>query len=157
VVALVGTDLVQQPGELRRRLARQEADPLCLQLEAGTGRAQILPAQPRAEWQAGAGIPRDGGRPLGGHPDRIDGAAVFQSVFGHLLDRGSHGDRVELHQPGHGHARREKEPVHVLDAGVGPNDASADAAGPHVDHQDADGGPPWSGGSRAAGRWARRD
>ena len=142
VLSLVGAELIQQPGELGRGLARREADPLGLQLQARPRGAQVLPAQPGPEWRPGPGVPCDGGRPLGRDGDRVDGAACFvEGCAGHVEGSRGHGGRVELHQAGHGHVRGQGPAVDVGNRGVGPHDGGADTAGPDVDHQDADGWP----------------
>ena len=93
-----GRGLLEQPGELGGRLARRQAQPLGLQLEAGAGGAQVLPAQARPDRLAGASVPHDRRCPLVGDADRLDRAAGGQGVAGHRRGRPRPWRRVELHQ-----------------------------------------------------------
>ena len=80
----------------------------CSSRQVPTVRRSCQPS-PGPSGCAGAAVPGDGGRPLGGDADRLDRAARRRGrLGGHLDGRGGHGGRVELHQTRHGDVRRQR-------------------------------------------------
>ena len=138
-VVVVG---VEQVGQLGRRRVRRQAEALALQHQAGAGRAQVLPADSRADRLTGGAVPHHGRCPLVGDADGLDGSAGGQGVAGHRQGGLGHGAGVELHQSRRRGLGEHPDRVLVPHRAVRPDDRAAHPACTDVDNEDADGPPP---------------
>jgi hypothetical protein len=124
------------PRQLGGRLVRREPQALAGQREALDDRAQVLPAEGRADGLAAGPVPDDGGGPLVGDAHGVDRAGCRQHLLRHRHHDPAELGGVDLDEPRERGRRRERPVGDVVDRAVGPHDRRSQPARADVDHQD---------------------